>query len=215
MSRPGVQHECHPGTRPPTPQQLFSKHKKQYYYVDGPMIGHAANFLNIHITIIQQGQYQTTQPGEPTVYWPTVVFTYTPQSPNAATTPITIEFINSRGAIGTTHATTPKNDHYRPLLPTPPISPNHIHDPPIPRVRLDSPLLPPPLLLDITPNKPPRTTRAAQPFHDPPSPSTYRQVDVSHIRQIPGQESEPFGYAHNPQPTLSRPHNPPSHASAT
>ena len=40
--------------RTPTPKQLFSKHKKQYYYVDGPMIGNAANFPNIHITIIQQ-----------------------------------------------------------------------------------------------------------------------------------------------------------------
>ena len=137
--------------RPPTPKQLFSKHKKQYYYVDGPMIGHAANLLNIHITIIQQGQYKTTEPGEPIIYWPTEVFTYTPQSPTASTTPIVIEFINSRGAIGTTIDTTPKNDHYRPLLPTPPTAQNHIHDPPIPRIYLDSPLPLPPRFTDTPP----------------------------------------------------------------
>ena len=31
-------------------------------------------------------------------------------------------------------------------------------------------------------------------MYDSPSPSAYAHTDVSHVRQIPGQKSEPFGY---------------------
>ena len=48
---------------------------------------------------------------------------------------------------------------------------------------------------------PSSTTRTTQPIHDTPSPSAYAHIDVSHVRQIPGQESEPFGYG----PSLPRP----------
>ena len=93
--------------------------------------------------------------------------------------PIIIEFINSRGAIGTVHTTTPKNDHYRPLLPTPPTTPNYIHDPAIPRVSLDSPL--PPLPCSSTS---PQTNHLA-PLEQPNPFMTHRPPRITTISMSP------------------------------
>ena len=67
---------------------------------------------------------------------------------------------------------------------------------------LDHPLPPPPTFATPPPKRPARTTRATNPIHDPPSPSAYAHIGVAHIQQVPGFESEPFGYA----PSLLGPH---------